>query len=119
MTDDPRFIAFHGLPENAHQHYHGAPLVELVFRIADAWQNRPRGGQRSARLSAVAEAFHTHNSGAGPRDHMLQGSDRADRARRRCAEIVTRLNACVAAGIKAQTRLRRRHHRRTGVAART
>lgn len=54
-------------------------------------------------------AFHTHNSGAGPRDPMLQGSDRADRARRRCAEIVTRTNACVAAGIKAQTRLGRRH----------
>jgi len=46
MTDSPRFRPVKCGPEEAWRDYHGAPLVDLAFRIADAW---PRGAERDER----------------------------------------------------------------------
>ena len=37
MTDYPRFQLNHGNNGEQHLHYHGAPIVSLVFRLADWW----------------------------------------------------------------------------------
>ena len=39
MTDYPRFQWIDGDPSDSHRHYHGAPVVNLVLRIADWWLN--------------------------------------------------------------------------------
>jgi len=36
MTDAPRFETLKGPPAELHLHYHGGPVVELVFRLVDA-----------------------------------------------------------------------------------
>jgi hypothetical protein len=47
MPDDSRFQTVRSVPDRAHLSYHGAPLVELTFRVVDWWlgsRRRPQGG---------------------------------------------------------------------------
>jgi hypothetical protein len=37
MTDYPRFLPVE--PEPCDRGYHGAPLVNIVFRLVDSWQS--------------------------------------------------------------------------------
>jgi hypothetical protein len=113
MTDCPRFVAFQSLSDQAHHHYHGAPLVELVFRLTGAWQCLPRTGHRLARLLAVAVAFTAFATSAWAQETVrirgsierIEGSTYIVKAR---AGDVLRLslapNAGVAASMKAQIR---------------
>ena len=39
MTDYPRFQWIDGDPSDSHRYYHGAPVVNLVLRVADWWLN--------------------------------------------------------------------------------
>jgi hypothetical protein len=43
MTDQPRFEPAKGPPEEAHRHYNGACLVELLLQLVD-WMAGRRGG---------------------------------------------------------------------------
>ena len=38
MTDAPRFQQVGATPDDAHRHYHGGRLVDLVLSIADRWK---------------------------------------------------------------------------------
>jgi hypothetical protein len=48
MTDHPRFKPSESAPTVAHRDYHGAPLVDLVFRLVDWWWPQTSAGQRRA-----------------------------------------------------------------------
>jgi hypothetical protein len=39
-VDHPRFEPVKGGPDDAHRHYHGGRLVNLVLRLADWWLGR-------------------------------------------------------------------------------
>ena len=53
MTDHPRFRLIDGEPGQRHRHYHGAPAVDLVFRLADWWLSLRRR-HRNTRRGALA-----------------------------------------------------------------
>ena len=64
MTDYPRFQWIDGDPSDSHHHYHGAPVVNLVLRIADWWLDLSRKHKRekealsnSTRSSGPAKAL--------------------------------------------------------------
>jgi hypothetical protein len=111
MTDAPRFVAFRYLPDHAHWHCHGAPLVDFVFRLTGLWQRRPRAGHRRARLLAVAVAVTTFATSGWTQETVrvrgsitqIDGSAYIVKSR---AGDVLRLslapNAGVAASVKAQ-----------------
>ena len=40
MTDHPRLQAVPTTPDRAYLSYHGAPLVDLTFRLLDWWLSR-------------------------------------------------------------------------------
>lgn len=40
MTDRPRFTQVKGNPEEAHNNYHGAPLVNFFLWLLDGWAKR-------------------------------------------------------------------------------
>jgi hypothetical protein len=43
MTDYPRFRAINGRGDDCHRHYHGAPVVDLVFGLLDWWLEHRNG----------------------------------------------------------------------------
>jgi hypothetical protein len=58
MTDHPRFEPVRGAPESAYRRYHGAPLVGLVFRLADRWKGRVGSGVHAGALDAGSIEVH-------------------------------------------------------------
>jgi hypothetical protein len=52
MSDYPRIQLNRGDNDDQHLHYHGAPIVSLVFRLADRWAALPR--RTMARHSSIA-----------------------------------------------------------------
>ena len=47
MTDHPRFQMIGGKSCLRHGHYHGAPVVDLLFRLADWWLSLGRRSPKS------------------------------------------------------------------------
>jgi hypothetical protein len=52
MTDHPRFLVSRSTPDQHHREHHGAPQVELLFRVVDWWISRKR--HRSGRTHSSA-----------------------------------------------------------------
>lgn len=58
MTDHPRFRPMNGVPGEQHRHYHGAPVVDFVFRLADWWLDF-RNRHRVASSKSLARSQHS------------------------------------------------------------
>ena len=58
MTDVPRFQRVAATPDNAHRHYHGGRLVDLVLSIVDLWKAYTLKVQGS-RIIDLRTSFHS------------------------------------------------------------
>jgi hypothetical protein len=54
MTDAPRFQQVGATPDDAHRHYHGGRLVDLVLSIADRWK-----ASESSRVFNLRTSLHS------------------------------------------------------------
>jgi len=64
MTDLPRFQQFGATSDDAHRHYHGGRLVDLVLSIADHWKAYAPEGQGSRTIDMRTSVHSlTHRAG--------------------------------------------------------
>ena len=76
MTDQPRFVPYNGHPDSAHFHYHGGPLVDAIFRLADRWQamrNRSAAGAVSDDASELSRPIPVPISAIETLDEIQSG----------------------------------------------
>ena len=77
MTDQPRFVPYNGHPDSAHFHYHGGPLVDAIFRLADRWQamrNRSAAGAVSDDASELSRPIPVPISAIETLDEFNRGN---------------------------------------------
>ena len=66
MTDYPRFQWIDGDPSGSHRHYHGAPVVNLVLRIADWWLDLSRKHKREKQRTPTKTDQHARANDSPP-----------------------------------------------------